>query len=129
MYVDNVSKEAYFNAGTLTDITCDLQVGGKGWPVVLGRRDSLTSHFDLANATDNTGLPSPFVPLNTTFFNFKLRNFSPAETITLSGTLRSTKIRYLWLVAFKCIQGRMVIRRLTRTEDPTKHREHHPRQK
>jgi hypothetical protein len=117
------------NAGTLTDITCDLQVGGKGWPVVLGRRDSLTSHFDLANASDGTGLPSPFVSLDATFANFALRNFSQAETITLSGTLTSTKIRYLWLVAFKCVQGRMVIRRLRRTEDPSKNREHHPRQK
>ncbi|KAH9545811.1 hypothetical protein CY35_12G066500 [Sphagnum magellanicum] len=60
-------------------------VGGKGWPVVLGRRDSLISHFDLANATDGTGLPIPFVSLDATFANFKLRNFSPAETITLSG--------------------------------------------
>jgi peroxidase len=60
-------------------------VGGKGWPVVLGRRDSLTSHFDLANASDGTGLPSPFVSLDATFANFALRNFSQAETITLSG--------------------------------------------
>jgi peroxidase len=64
-----------------------LQVGGKGWPVVLGRRDSLTSHFDLANnGTDNVGLPSPFATLNATFFNFALRNFSQDETITLSGS-------------------------------------------
>jgi peroxidase len=63
-----------------------LQVGGKGWPVVLGRRDSLTSHFALASSRDTDGIPSPFSPLNTTFANFKLRNFSQAETITLSGS-------------------------------------------
>jgi hypothetical protein len=97
--------------------------------VVLGRRDSLTSHFDLANSGKNDGLPSPFSPLDDTFANFKLRGFSKAETITLSGTLTSTKIRYLCLVGFKCIQGRVVIRRLRRTEDPTKNREQHPRQK
>ncbi|KAH9545816.1 hypothetical protein CY35_12G066900 [Sphagnum magellanicum] len=62
-------------------------VGGKGWPVVLGRRDSLTSHFDLANnGTDNVGLPNPFASLDATFKNFALRNFSHAVTITLSGS-------------------------------------------
>ncbi|CAM6023535.1 unnamed protein product, partial [Sphagnum balticum] len=60
-------------------------VGGKGWPVVLGRRDSLTSHFELASATNISGIPNPFSNLSTTFANFKLRNFSQAETITLSG--------------------------------------------
>jgi hypothetical protein len=108
----------------------DLQVGGKGWPVVLGRRDSLTSHFAQANSTGPDGLPSPFVSLNLTFQNFAFHNFSHAETITLSGTLTSTKIRYLCLVAFTCVvEGRMVIRRLRSTEDPSKNREHHPRQK
>jgi hypothetical protein len=97
--------------------------------VVLGRRDSLTSHFSQSASFGLDGLPSPFSPLNTTFANFKLRNFSQAETITLSGTLTSIKIRYLSLVAFKCVQGRMVIRRLRITEDPSKNREHHPRQK
>ncbi len=68
--------------------------------MVLGRRDSLTSHFDLANnGTDNVGLPNPFASLDATFKNFALRNFSHAVTITLSGTLTSTKIRYLCLVA------------------------------
>jgi peroxidase len=62
-----------------------LQVGGKGWPVVLGRRDSLTSHFELANATNTSGLPNPFANLSNTFDNFYLRNFSKDETITLSG--------------------------------------------
>jgi peroxidase len=63
-----------------------LQAGGQGWPVVLGRRDSLTSHFSQSASFGLDGLPSPFSPLNTTFANFKLRNFSQAETITLSGS-------------------------------------------
>jgi hypothetical protein len=63
-----------------------LQAGGQGWPVVLGRRDSLTSHFNQSASAGSDGLPSPFVNLSTTIANFKFRNFSATEMVTLSGT-------------------------------------------
>ncbi|CAK9199229.1 unnamed protein product [Sphagnum troendelagicum] len=60
--------------------------GGQGWPVVLGRRDSLTSHFNQSASNGPDGLPSPFVNLSTTIANFAFRNFSATEMVTLSGS-------------------------------------------
>jgi peroxidase len=60
--------------------------GGQGWPVVLGRRDSLTSHFSQSASNGSDGLPSPFVNLSLTIGNFAFRNFSATEMVTLSGS-------------------------------------------
>ncbi|XP_047165225.1 cationic peroxidase 1-like [Vigna umbellata] len=58
-----------------------VALGGPGWPVGLGRRDSTTASFSGAN----TDLPSPFLNLDGLIAAFQKKLFTAKEMVALSG--------------------------------------------
>ncbi|BAT97592.1 hypothetical protein LR48_Vigan504s000200 [Vigna angularis] len=58
-----------------------VALGGPGWPVSLGRRDSTTASFSGAN----TDLPSPFLNLDGLIAAFQKKLFTANEMVALSG--------------------------------------------
>jgi len=65
-------------------ISCILntfQLGGPSWTVQLGRRDSTTASFGLANSD----LPGPGSDLNGLINAFNNKGFTPKEMVALSG--------------------------------------------
>ena len=58
-----------------------FQLGGLGWLVRLGRRDSTTASLSDAN----TDLPAPFLDLNELIAAFRKKNFTANEMVALSG--------------------------------------------
>ncbi|GER50901.1 peroxidase [Striga asiatica] len=60
-------------------------LGGPSWQVQLGRRDSRTANFSLANSSLPSGLPSPQSNLTTLIMNFKAHGLSVHDLVTLSG--------------------------------------------
>lgn len=58
-----------------------VALGGRTWPVVLGRRDSTTASLSAANSD----LPSPFLDLPQLITEFGNKGFSPEEMVALTG--------------------------------------------
>lgn len=58
-----------------------MQLGGQGWPLSLGRRDSTTANMVQAN----NDLPSPNSDLDTLIAAFGKKNFTDRELVALSG--------------------------------------------
>jgi len=63
----------------------NVQLGGLGWPIGLGRRDSTTASLSGANSD----LPSPFINLNGLIAAFQKKQFTKNEMVALSGTYTS----------------------------------------
>ncbi|KAL9676322.1 hypothetical protein QQ045_004536 [Rhodiola kirilowii] len=59
-----------------------LALGGKGWTVPLGRRDSTTASL----STANSDLPGPASSLSTLISSFSKKGFTTKEMIALSGS-------------------------------------------
>ncbi|CAJ1948342.1 unnamed protein product [Sphenostylis stenocarpa] len=58
-----------------------VALGGLGWPVSLGRRDSTTASLSGANSD----LPAPFLDLNGLITAFQKKGFTVNEMVALSG--------------------------------------------
>ncbi|PKI38020.1 hypothetical protein CRG98_041616 [Punica granatum] len=59
-----------------------VALGGPGWPVNLGRRDSTAANFSGANSD----LPSPSFNLSDLITSFKNKGFTTKEMVALSGS-------------------------------------------
>jgi len=57
------------------------QLGGVGWPLGLGRRDSTTASLSGANSD----LPSPFLNFDGLVAAFQKKRFTVNEMVALSG--------------------------------------------
>lgn len=60
-----------------------LQVGGPYWDVPVGRKDSVTANFDLAN----TNLPTPDESLLSIIAKFLYQGLSVTDMVALVGVL------------------------------------------
>jgi len=58
-----------------------VQLGGRTWTVLLGRRDSTTASL----STANTNLPSPASTLSALMTSFQAQNLSTKDLVALSG--------------------------------------------
>jgi len=60
-----------------------VQLGGRTWTVLLGRRDSTTASL----STANTNLPSPASTLSALMTSFQAQNLSTKDLVALSGII------------------------------------------